>query len=247
MQVAKGRDWSSFGVAIRLPGSPQHVMMWSHVIEGLAMSMFERIALQESTSHLSAPIYEALYEAVKLYPSQKKLDHVFSKLILVGRVLGVSMERRTVGLRVQDAKTVLSAAELIVKSRLQGMLRRIDSNPQDPVEVRAQVVSCHRLLEDVMSQCGAKNSAELAAAYLHAHRAHAFPLMGAQARIGAKLFLESQGAAGGVVARVTRPDGYQTWLAVVDRAMAYLESRTPAKQDLLQLNQYLEQWSLSEE
>ena len=142
MQVAKGRDWSSFGVAIRLLGSPQHVMMWLHVIEGLAMSMFERIALQESTSHLSAPIYTALYEAVKLYPSQKKLDHVFSKLILVGRVLGVSMERRTVGLRVQDAKTVLSAAELIVKSRLQAMLRRIDSNPQDPVEVRAQVVAC---------------------------------------------------------------------------------------------------------
>lgn len=70
--------------------------------------------------------------------------------------------------------------------------------------------------------------------------------MGGQARIGAKLFLESEGRDSGFVSRVTRPGGYAAWVDVIVMFMEKMQARWPGKLSLLQMNSRLETFAVEE-
>ncbi|MGI0646902.1 hypothetical protein ACRCPS_17955 [Pseudomonas aeruginosa] len=207
------------------------------------MSKLESIKSGESSLVLWAPLFSTLYEGARLHPSHKSVEQVMAKLVLVGRALGLSMERRTDGLRVQDAGQVLAAAKLIAASRLHTLVGKLDQGTKLADADHKRICECHALLESLLMQAGAKSGAALAAAYLHVHRRSLFPLMGPQARIGAKLLSESRGWETSGLSRVTRPGGFPAWLALYTNAQNYLADRMPGALDLLQVNEHLEQWA----
>lgn len=192
------------------------------------------------------PVYDALYETAKTQPSQKDVLQVFSKLIVIGRVSGIGLERRPESMRAQDSGMVIQAAERIAKSGLQAQLKRIDPG-KSLLQLDSKLITlAHQGLEGIFMECGSKRPGELAAVYLHCHRRNGFPLMGDQARIGAKLFLESEGRDSGFVSRVTRPGGYAAWVDVIVMFMEKMQARWPGKLSLLQMNSRLETFAVEE-
>lgn len=141
---------------------------------------------------------------------------------------------------------VIQAAERIAKSGLQAQLKRIDPG-KSLLQLDSKLITlAHQGLEGIFMECGSKRPGELAAVYLHCHRRNGFPLMGGQARIGAKLFLESEGRDSGFVSRVTRPGGYAAWVDVIVMFMEKMQARWPGKLSLLQMNSRLETFAVEE-
>lgn len=207
------------------------------------MSTFERINPLGSSSLLCAPIFSSLYECARLFPSNNKVEHVFSKLILVGRVLGTPLEKRPDGLHIQDCGRVLAASRLIASSRLHALIRKLDSSLKLDGASMNKISECHGLLERLLVDAGAKSGSEMAAAYLHVHRKSLFPLMGAKARIGAKLLSETHGLDAKGLPRVTRGGGYAAWIAFYVSTLHHIQAGDPGEVDLLQVNEHLEQWA----
>lgn len=141
---------------------------------------------------------------------------------------------------------VIQAAERIAKSGLQSQLKKIDPAKSLLQLDRKLITNAHQGLEGIFTECGSKRPGELAAMYLHCHRRNAFPLMGGQARIGAKLFLESVGRDSGFVSRVTRPGGYPSWVDVSVMFIEKMQGRWPGEFSLLQMNSHLEAFTLDE-
>lgn len=211
------------------------------LINAIETNLMRDATLMGAIEGCSAPIYESLYDAAKKYPSQKHLNEVFSKLILIGRTLGVTIERRPSNMRVADSKIVMMAAVKICDSQLQTQLRKVEMPSTifdvDPVPLE----KCHKTLEDIFIASGAKTGSELAAAYLHVHRKGSFPLVSGPARIGAKLLLESSGKSSSFVGRVCRPGTYGDWIAACKMIGGVLAGRLETKtMGFLQLNELLE-------
>jgi hypothetical protein len=210
------------------------------------MSSIELISPHATSAMYFAPVYGHLYDAVKSSPGQKKVHEVFAKLILIGRTIGVPLERRPDSLRMQDSQPVVKAAEKISKSPLQGQLKSIDPTAPFTTLCHERLVRIHHGVETIFAESGSKAAPELAAAYLHFHRRNAFPLMSGQARIGAKLLLESWGQDSTGITRIARQGTYSNWLGVVGRIHERLQSTWPAAISLLQVNEYLEHQSTTE-
>jgi hypothetical protein len=185
-------------------------------------------------------IYESLYDAAKRFPSQRNVDEVFSKLILVGRTLGITPERRPNSLRAQDMKIVMTVAERICQSNLQAKLNKVGFGGILSTDQK-HALSCHQVLEEILIASGAKGTTELAAAYLHVHRKVSFPLVSGQARIGAKLYLESIGKDSSTISRSSRPGGYPSWIDACRVIANSYRSNSRLDVCLLELNDFLEQ------
>lgn len=210
------------------------------------MSSHKNLNLKPVPAVYLGPVYGALYETAGRLPSQKIEQDVFAKLLLISRVMGIPMERRCTGLRVQDSQLVVLAAQRICKSGLQSRIKKIGNATQLQAACREKIVAAHRLLEQILAEVGIKSSSELAAAYLHCHRPNAFALVGGQARIGAKLLMESWGCDSSDLSRVSRPGGYAVWLEAVELMTGRLQMKWPNKFGLLQLNDHIEQFALAE-
>lgn len=211
-----------------------------------AVTSIQRFSAGQCGQLYFDPVYDTLYETAKRHPSQKDVPQIFAKLVVIGRVSGNGLERRPESMRVQDAGMVLQAAEAIAKSPLQTQLKRIEPSKGLLQIERKLVTTAHRTLESIFTECGSKSPGETAAMYLHCHRRNAFPLMGGQARIGAKLFLESVGRDSGFVSRVTRQGGYAAWVDVSALFIERMQSRWPGEFNLLQMNSHLEGFTLDE-
>lgn len=196
--------------------------------------------LKSASAGFVAPIYESLYDAAKRFPSQKNIDQVYSKLILVSRTLGVTFERRPNSLRLQDSAGVIMVAERICESSLHATLRKVDHASHFLSADLKLALNCHRVLEEILIEAGAKAPTELAAAYLHVHRRVTFPLVSGPARIGAKLFMESLGRSSSSIGRVTRPGCYSGWVDTCRAVGQALHEEEPAQICLVQLNSFLE-------
>ncbi|WP_312151795.1 hypothetical protein [Pseudomonas sp.] len=129
------------------------------------------------------PANRMLYQFVRDNPSNTDVGQIASKMLIIGRSLAASVERRRVrGEQMSTASFYHKVAGLISGSMVDELLQLLPEDEAISNSVITDVVRVHAHLCEVITSVTGLDCSSFASKYLHFHRPNHFPMMDSRAR-----------------------------------------------------------------
>ncbi|MNZ66032.1 hypothetical protein D3C78_842370 [compost metagenome] len=129
------------------------------------------------------PANRMLYQFVRENPSNADIGQIASKMLIIGRSLAASVERR----RVRDGQMSTASfyhevARLVSESMVDELLQLLPVDEGISNSVMTDVIRVHARLCEVIRGFTGLDCSSFASKYLHFHRPNHFPMMDSRAR-----------------------------------------------------------------